>query len=175
MELTLVERLGIAVHEGAIEADLGFAPNFHRLLTCSPLAFFAAREMETRLESDSSLSSQERQLVMLAISAENSCEYCVATHYLLAASVGAPTNAILAARARATPTELRVGALVKFAREAVCCRGMLSDAALTEFAAAGFSGTDALDVVAIIAFKTFANYVNHIAQTPLDPGLRAMR
>lgn len=47
-------------------------------------------------------------------------------------------------------------------------RGDVSDSAINEFLAAGFTNAQVLEVVLVVATKTISNYVNHIAHTPKE-------
>lgn len=174
-DTSLTERLAVSVELEALRREYGFVPNFHRVLSRSPLAFRAAQEMQALMERHAVLSRAERHLIMLTISHENECEYCAGYHYLMAASVGGDTETILAVRRREVPGEPRISALVRFAREVVRSRGRAGDACLAEFAAAGGSPAEALDVLTLVAFTTLTNYTNHFACTPVDPAFLVMR
>ncbi|MBI2517019.1 MAG: carboxymuconolactone decarboxylase family protein [Opitutae bacterium] len=172
---TLTERLAVSVELEALRRELGFVPNFFSVLSHSPLAFLAVREMQALMDRHAVLSPAERHLVMLAISSEHACEYCARYHYLMSASVGGATEAICAVRDRLVPTEPRICALVEFSREIVRTGGKVDEHRRAEFVAAGGSLADALDILTLVAFTTLTNYTNHIARTPVDPAFRAMR
>ena len=47
-------------------------------------------------------------------------------------------------------------------------RGVVSDADVAAFIAAGFTKANVLDLLVLAATKLISNYTNHIADTPLD-------
>ncbi|HMP00666.1 MAG TPA: carboxymuconolactone decarboxylase family protein [Kiritimatiellia bacterium] len=152
-----------------IEKAFGFIPNLSGVLAHSPLALTAYQAISGLIQEKAALTTVEQQLVMLAVSYENECTYCMAAHSLLAGMAKVPDAAIEALRKGALPEEPKWAALVRFARTMTAKRGWISEEEQQAFAAAGYNPTHTLDVVAIIALKTISNYVNHLAHTPLDP------
>ena len=62
---------------------LGFIPNLYAHLASSPSALQGYKQLGALLE-QSGLTPEEQQVVLLTVSAENGCEYCVAAHSFLA-------------------------------------------------------------------------------------------
>ena len=62
-----------------LEGQLGFLPYLYGALGDAPAALDGYLSIASIFEK-SSLSPTEQQLVLLAVSTENSCEYCVAAH-----------------------------------------------------------------------------------------------
>jgi uncharacterized peroxidase-related enzyme len=151
-----------------VEKAYKFIPNLLGVLAESPLAVAAYAQLNGLIQGKSSLSPQEQQTVMLAVSYENSCEYCMGAHCTIAAMARTPDATIQALRNGTTPEDAKHAALVKFTRAVVKQRGWVDEATVNEFLAAGFNRAQLLDVLVITALKTISNYTNHLAKTPLD-------
>jgi AhpD family alkylhydroperoxidase len=119
---------------------------------------------------ETSLSPEERQVVLLAVSFENACEYCMAAHSMGARRQGVAAHVIDALRNGAALPDARLEALRVFAQAVVRQRGWAEREA-ESFVEAGFTKAQLLDVVLGVAQKTLSNYVNHLAHTPLDAAL----
>jgi len=145
----------------------GFVPNLQGSLAESPVAL-EAYDTLFALAAKMTLAPAERQIVFLAVSVENGCEYCAMGHTYLARAAKAPEAAIEAVRDGRVVPDDRLQALRAFAQAVVRERGHVGDAAVEAFFAAGFTRENVFEVVTIIATKTISNYVNHIAHTPKE-------
>lgn len=151
-----------------VEKAYKFVPNLYGVLAESPLAVSAYLQLSGLIQAKSSLSPQEQQAVMLAVSFENMCEYCLAAHSTVAAMAKTPPATIQALRAETRPPDAKTAVLVAFARAVVQQRGWVTEESLNAFLAAGYSRAQVLDVIAIVALKTLSNYTNHLAHPPLE-------
>ena len=115
-----------------------------------------------------SLSPTERQVVLLAISAENQCTYCVAAHSVIAQMQNVDADVVEAIRKGDPIPDDKLEALRRFAVEVVTTRGWPSDEARQAFHDAGYSEAHVLEVILGVGMKTLSNYTNHAADTPLD-------
>ena len=150
----------------------GFVPNLMATLAESPEALEAYLTLE-RLLSESTLSPQEQQVVLLAVSFENQCEYCMATHTVVGSMKHVPRAVLAAIRNGQDVPDERFAALARFTSEVVRRRGRISESELADFLAAGFSKRNVVEVLMAVAQKTLGNYVNHVAATPLDDAFTA--
>jgi uncharacterized peroxidase-related enzyme len=158
--------------EGSLK-KYGFVPNLHGGLAEAPAALEAYIEL-TALFDKTSLSPIERQVVLLAVSIENQCTYCVAAHSMIAKRMVKADPAIVnALRNRAPLPDVKLDVLATFARAVVKNRGMVCGKTLDNFIAAGYTRSQALEVVLGVAFKTLSNYTNHIIDPPLDMAFQA--
>lgn len=151
-----------------VEKAYRFIPNLLGTLAESPLAANAYFQLSGLIQAQSSLSPQEQQVVMLAVSFENGCDYCMAGHSAAAKMVRTPPATIQALRDGKMPTDAKPAALTTFARAVVQQRGWVEEEALNASLASGYSRAQVLEVIVIVALKTISNYTNHIAHTPLD-------
>lgn len=161
----------------ATQAAYGFLPNLHATLAESPVALQALDGLFALIDK-SGLTPAEQQLVMLAVSAFNRCEYCMAGHTYLARAVKLDETALQALRqGRPILGHPRLQALRHFTEAVVRERGLVGDAPLEAFVAAGFTHQNALEVLTIVAAKTLSNYTNNLTRTPpeafmSDPALK---
>ena len=159
----------------AVEADLpediaavyaknrervGFVPNVFRTYARRPEHFRAFMQYhDVLMKGESGLTRAERKAIVVAVSSENACQYCVTAHGAALRVLGkdpvlAEQIAINWHTAQLTP---RLRAMLTFASR-VNERGFAaSDGEIAELAAAGFSENDIWDIAAIAAFFGFSN------------------
>ena len=104
-------------------------------------------------------------------SVENGCEFCVAAHSIIAKKmVNVPTEIVDALRAGRAPLDTKLAALAEFTLAVVRERGWVAESAsFDRFLSAGYSSTQALEVVLGVTQKILSNYANHLLKTPLNP------
>ncbi|MGE0026331.1 MAG: carboxymuconolactone decarboxylase family protein [Thermoleophilia bacterium] len=158
----------------AAQDKFGMIPNLMGVLATSPAALGSYLHLTRELEG-SSLTPVEQQVVLIATSAENRCEYCVSVHSAVAGMVEMPPEALDALRAGRDPEDPRLAALARFTRHVVEERGWVDESELGAFLDAGFGEQQVLEVLTGVALKTLSNYTNHIAGTPLDAAFERMR
>ncbi len=147
----------------------GFIPNMYREMAHAPGALSTYLHGYDWFRKESGFTPAEQEVVLLAISRENACHYCVAAHSMIAEKVSkVPPQAIQAIREGAAIHDPKLRALAAFVKEMVQTRGNPSQASLQAFTNAGYSEQQALQVVLAIAVKTISNYTNHLFDTPLD-------
>lgn len=156
------------------QQKFGMLPNLMGVLATAPAALGSYLAVNEALEG-SSLTPVEQQVVLIATSTENGCEYCVSVHSAVAGMVKMPADALEALRAGRDPGDARLGALARFARHVVEERGWVAPEEMEAFLAAGFGEQQVLEVITGVALKTISNYTNHIAATPLDAAFESQR
>lgn len=145
----------------------GFVPNILGVMAHSPALLEAYMTMSQIFEK-SGFSAAEKQVVLLAVSAENGCDYCTTAHTAIARMQGVDEAVLDAiARSDALPDQ-RLDELFRFTHTLVEKRGHPSEDDLRAFVAAGYSEAQVQDVIVGIGMKTLSNYSNHIAGTPVD-------
>jgi len=153
----------------AVERAYGFAPNLYRALAESPLAATAYLRLNQIADELTTFPAAERQLVLLAMSAENHCSYCVPAHSAVAETTGASPRDLAAVVDGKAPAHPRLAALVRFARATIRERGHLSETEVKVFLEAGFTRAQLLEIVTFAAIKTLSNYAAHLTDLPVDP------
>lgn len=147
------------------QKQMGFVPNMYANMANAPAALEAYLGLSAQFDK-TSFNPVERQVVLLAVSVENGCEFCVAAHSMIARKMAkAPDAVINALRNHGTIPDARLEALAEFARNMVKERGWVSGAPLEAFLKAGFTHQQALEVVLGVSMKTLSNYANHLTET----------
>ena len=152
----------------SLEKKFGFMPGLYAGLAESPSALKLYLDASDAF-AKTSFTPIEQQVVLLAVSAENGCEFCVGAHSFIARQmVKAPSPVVDALRARTTLPDPRLNALATFTRKVVRERGRVSKADVDTFVAAGFTRAQVLETIMGVSIKTLSNYANHILETPLN-------
>lgn len=148
--------------------SLGFVPNLFAGLAESPTSLQAYTTLSD-LFSRSRLSPVEQQVVALAASIENECEYCVSVHSVIAKDTAkVPAAIIEALRTGGRLPDAKLDVLANFTRIVVRKRGWVDEATVKAFLAAGYDRAQLLDVILGVSMKTLSNYANHIMRPTLD-------
>ena len=151
---------------GAKQA-FGFVPNLLGVMANSP-ALVKTYVAVSKIFDETALTATERQVVLLTVSAENGCEYCMAAHSAIAGMQHVDQGVISALRDGKPIADAKLESLRFLAAETVRTRGWPSSDAVSRFTGAGYSPAQALEVVLGVGLKTLSNYANHLAATPLD-------
>jgi len=149
------------------QKNFGFIPNLLAVMAEAPALVKAYRALAGLFE-ETSFSPTERQTILLSISFENNCTYCVAAHSVIAGMQQVPKDVIDAIRDGVPIEDDKLEALRRFTVAVNSKRGYVDDDDVNQFFAAGYSQAQVLEVVLAIGFKTLSNFTNHITETPLD-------
>lgn len=149
------------------EQAYGFLPNLLGVMAEAPQLVKAYTTLNGLFE-QTSFSPAERQTVLLAVSARNGCDYCVAAHSVIAGMQKVPDDVVQAIRDGQPIADAKLEALRRFTEAVVEKRGWPSDADVRAFHAAGYGEQQVLEVILGVGLKTLSNYTNHVAETPLD-------
>ncbi|MDX2505094.1 MAG: carboxymuconolactone decarboxylase family protein [Gammaproteobacteria bacterium] len=151
------------------QAKLGFVPNMYYAMANSPGLLNTYTQGYSAFREKSGFSSMEQEVIFLAISQVNGCEYCMAAHSFLAkAASGVPSDVTAAIRDGKQVPEIQLSALSVFARLMVTSRGLPSQSEVKAFLSADYSDEHILEIIHAIAIKTISNYTNHIFHTEVD-------
>ncbi len=156
----------------AVQEKSGFIPNVFLTLAFRPdefRAFFAYHD--ALMEKDGGLTKAEREMIVVATSSANQCQYCVIAHGailriraknpLLADQVAANYR-----KADITPRQL---AMLDFAMKVSQEAQRVSEADFAALAEYGFSQDDIWDIAAISAFFALSNRMANVtAMRPND-------
>ena len=150
-----------------ITAKLGKVINIFQGMGNSPAALKAYLGMSGTL-AEGQLSPEDREVVYLAVSQQNGCNYCVSAHTVIATKkVGMSDEAVLAIR-RMEPEGEKHQALLRFVTRVMETKGFVDDSDVEAVRKAGYSDGQIAEAVAYIALATYSNFFNHVYDTPLD-------
>lgn len=156
----------IAATLDAIQKKIGMVPNLYLTLARSPAALNGLLGLNDAI-AGGQLNAREREIVALATSQANGCQYCLSAHTLLGKHAGLSPEQALQARA-GKGSEPREAALAQLARDMVEQRGHISATQLDSCRSAGLSESELLEVVTHVAATVLTNYTNNIARTAID-------
>ena len=156
----------------AVQEKSGFIPNVFLTFAFRPdefRAFFAYHD--ALMEKDSGLTKAEREMIVVATSSANQCQYCVIAHgAILRIRAKNPHIADqIAVNYRKADITPRQQAMLDFAMKVSRDAHLVSEADFTELAAHGFSQDDIWDIAAISAFFALSNRIANVsAMRPND-------
>ena len=151
--------------------NTGFIPNLIGGMAVAPSLAEGYMKL-AGIFAKSSFDATEQQIVLLAISRYNGCEYCMAAHSSIASMQNVPQGIIDAMRDDAPIADGRLEALRQFATAVVDQRGWVEETMVKAFLDAGFTRQQVGEVILGVGLKTMSNYFNHIAETELDEAFR---
>ncbi len=151
------------------QQSLGFVPNLFGVFSESPAVLKSYLALSENFEKESAFDATERQVVLITISFENECTYCVAAHSVISSMTGVSQEVVTALRDNTPLDNPKLEALRSFTRSVVSHRGFVPEDDLNAFLQAGYESRHVLEVILGAALKTISNFTNHVAETPLDP------
>lgn len=154
--------------QGALE-KFGMIPNMYARMAQMPGLLGTYLHGYELFRGESGLTPPEQEVVLLTISRENGCEYCVAAHSMVGKVMSHVAQDVLdAIRAGTTIPDARLQALGTFTVAMIDRRGNPTDEDVESFFKGGFSEHHILAVILAISVKTLSNYTNHVFHTPVD-------
>ncbi len=146
---------------------VGMVPNLYCMMANSAMAFDGFLKLNTSLEG-SRLEKRYREMIYLATSRINGCEYCQASHTATAVEHGllSPEECIQARKFESA--DPRADALLKFAREALEKRGKVTDECLQSVRNRGFTDEEIVEALGTISMAVFSNYVANVGHPEMD-------
>ena len=144
----------------AVQEKSGFVPNVFLALARRPeefRAFFAYHD--ALMDKEGGLSKAEREMIVVATSGANHCQYCVVAHgAILRIRAKRPLVADqVAVNYRKADISPRERAMLDFAMKVALESHALEDADLEALRKAGFADEDVWDIAAIASFFALSN------------------
>jgi len=149
-----------------VQGKAGFVPNVFLALAHRPdewRAFVAYHD--ALMEKDGGLTKAEREMIVVATSGANQCQYCVIAHgAILRVRAKNPLIADqVAINYQKADLEPRQRAMLDFAMQVALDSATVSDADFPALRAHGFSEDDIWDIGAIAAFFALSNRLANLA------------
>jgi len=155
---------------GSVKEKYGFVPDLFTYMAEAPTSLEAYMNL-AGLIGKSSLTPQQAQIIQLAISVENSCDFCETAHTAMGKINKASLQTIEAIKTKTEIEDPKDRALVNLALNVNRKRGWLDDDDLNAFFDAGFAHQQVLEVILCITIKTLSNYTNHLTKPVANPEL----
>jgi uncharacterized peroxidase-related enzyme len=156
----------------AVQEKSGFVPNVFLALAHRPgefRAFFAYHD--ALMEKESGLTKAEREMIVVATSGANGCQYCVVAHgAILRVRARNPLIADqVAVNHRKADLSPRQRAMLDFAMKVALESRNIGDADFELLRSHGFSDEDIWDIAAVAAFFALSNRMaNFTSMRPND-------
>jgi uncharacterized peroxidase-related enzyme len=148
-----------------LEKAVGFVPNLFATYAYSENAL---RNYLDFSNAKTSLKAKEKEVVNLAVSEVNKCEYCLSAHTAIGKMNGFTEDQILELRAGKAPFDSRLDALAKLAKNITENRGNTDADVLENFFNAGWTKENLIDTISLVGDKTISNYINNTTKIPVD-------
>jgi uncharacterized peroxidase-related enzyme len=150
----------------AVQEKSGFVPNVFLVLARRPdefRAFFAYHD--ALMDKPGNLSKAEREMIVVATSNANQCQYCVIAHgAILRIRAKNPLIADqVAVNYRKADISPRQKAMLDFAMKVALEAHTVSDADITALNGHGFTEEDVWDIAAIAAFFAMSNRLANVS------------
>ncbi|MBB6146050.1 putative peroxidase-related enzyme [Silvibacterium bohemicum] len=150
----------------AVHSAMKMTPNMTRVMANSPAVLQGYLSFSGAL-AGGVLNHKLREELALAVSEQNSCQYCVSAHTAIGKMVGLSGAEIEAARDGDSASP-KTAAALKFAREIVAKQGRASESDVEAVRAAGFNDGEIAEIIAHVALNVFTNYFNNTADVDVD-------
>lgn len=150
-----------------IKLNHGNVPNVYAVMAESPSLLkghIALKDLFNKV----TLSEQDRKLVLLTISREINSPYDIAVHSGAAEKHNVPVEVVEAVRAGTPLKDKKLQSLRSFTAQMVQKRGVVAEADVKDFLAAGYTRANILEIVLAAGMVSLTAYTNQIAATPLD-------
>lgn len=141
-------------------AKIGFVPNVFRAYARRPEHFRAFMAYhDVLMKGPGNLSRAEREAIVVAVSSENRCQYCMVAHGAALRVIGkdAISAEQIANNWRTADISIRLRAMLTFASKVNEPGFAATEHDIDELHLAGFGDDDIWDIAAIAAFFGFSN------------------
>ena len=161
----------------AASAKAGFTPNVFLAYAWKPEHFRAFFQYyEALMRGESGLSRSEREMIVVAVSAVNSCTYCTVTHgaALRILSKDPYVADHVSANYRHADLTPRERAMLDFAVKVTTESAAIEASDLDAMRARGFSDSEIWDIGAVAAFFSLSNRMANLAGMRPNPEFYTM-
>lgn len=148
-----------------LEKAVGFVPNIYATFANSENAL---KNFLDFANAKSSLKTKEKEVINLAVSEINQCQYCLSAHTAIAGMNGFSADQILELRSGKAQFDAKLDALAKLATNITENRGATSPAVVENFFAAGWTKENLIDAINLVGEITITNYLHGTTKVPID-------
>ena len=164
----------------AVQEQSGFVPNVFLALARRPREFRAFVEQHDAIveNPDSRLTMAEREMIVVAVSSENHCMYCVVAHggILRVRAKSSTISDQITANYRKADITAKQRAMLDFALKVNARSHEIEESDFADLEAHGWDREDAWDIVSIAAFFALSNRLaNTVSIRPNDEFYRLGR
>lgn len=151
----------------AVQAKLGVVPNMMRTMGNSPAVLEGYLNLSGAL-SHGKLSVKTGELIALAVSESNSCDYCLAAHTYIGEKLVKAAPAVLKAARTGNSNDLKTEAILQLAKTLISKNGLVNDEDVNKAKNIGVTDAEIAETIAHVALNVLTNYFNNVANTEID-------
>jgi len=151
----------------AVQAKLGVVPNMMRTMGNSPAVLEGYLNLSGAL-SHGKLSAKTGELIALAVSESNSCDYCLAAHTFIGEKLVKADPEVLHNARTGNSADEKTAGILQFAKTLISKNGLVNDQDVATVRNAGASDAEISEIIAHIGLNVFTNYFNNTANTEID-------
>ncbi|MBW1654424.1 carboxymuconolactone decarboxylase family protein [Flavobacterium quisquiliarum] len=151
----------------AVQAKLGVVPNMMRTMGNSPAVLEGYLNLSGAL-SHGKLSAKTGELIALAVSESNSCDYCLAAHTFIGEKLIKADPAVLHAARTGNSTDAKTEAILQLAKTLIRKGGLVNDEDVNNAKNTGVSDAEIAETIGHVALNVLTNYFNNVANTEID-------
>lgn len=148
-----------------LEKAVGFVPNLYATYAYSENALQNYLNLSN---AKTSLTAKQKEVVNLAVSQVNACNYCLAAHTAIGKMNGFSEDQILELRSGKASFDVKLDTLAKLSRNITENRGATDASVVEEFFKAGWTKENLIDTIVLVGDKTISNYVHKTTDVPVD-------
>jgi uncharacterized peroxidase-related enzyme len=158
----------------AVQAKLGVVPNMMRTMGNSPAVLEGYLNLSGAL-SHGKLSAKTGELIALAVSESNSCDYCLAAHTFIGEKLVKADPEVLHNARTGNSADEKTAGILQFAKTLISKNGLVNDQDVAAVRNAGASDAEISEIIAHVGLNVFTNYFNNTANTEIDfPAVQAV-
>ena len=155
-----------------LKKAVGFVPNIYATMASSENAL---KNFLDFANSKSSMKTKEKEVINLAVSEYNKCQYCLSAHTAIAGMNGFTPEQIVELRGGTAGFDSKLDALAKLSRNIAENKGATSPEILSAFFAAGWTKENLMDTINHVGEITITNYLHRMTEVPVDfPAAQAL-
>lgn len=159
----------VSTQNQAIFDDLskavGFVPNIYATMASSENALKNYLDFSN---AKSSLKTKEKEVINLAVSEWNQCQYCLSAHTAIAGMNGFSPAQIIELRSGSASFDSKLDVLARLSRNIAENRGATSAETLNAFFDAGWTKENLIDTIVQVGEITITNYLHRTTEVPVD-------
>lgn len=151
----------------AVQGKLGLVPNMMRTMGNSDAVLEGYLHLSGAL-SKGKLSNRTGELIALAVSESNACDYCLAAHTFIGEKLLKTDIAILEAARSGESADTKTQAILQLAKTLIAKNGRVNDLDVNNAKNAGVTDAEIAETIAHVALNVLTNYFNNTANTEVD-------
>lgn len=141
----------------AIKNKVGMLPNLYAAMGNSPQLLKGFLTFEEALK-QGDFSAKENEIIALAVSQSNGCDYCLAAHSAIAKMSGLTEGEVIDIRLLKSDNR-KTNALANLAFDLTENRGKASQNSIDEFLHVGYSKKALAELIGVVAIRSITNYL----------------